>query len=125
MADGFRVGIHDGSGEFRLKLEGRLGAEESREVEWCWRTGASTIGARRFVVDVSRALLVDSAAADLLRRMRESGAEFVETPVREPFRPGRLVGLLGRLFARAGRPARPAEAVSGESEQREETLADY
>jgi len=50
--DEFRVTIHDGSGEFRLQLQGNLGPAESREVESCWRTAASTIGGRRFIVDL-------------------------------------------------------------------------
>ena len=52
MQDEFRIGIHDTSNEFRLKLEGCLGAAESPEVESCWQTAASTIGGRHFTVDV-------------------------------------------------------------------------
>ena len=77
MRDEFRVGIHDTSNEFRLKLEGCLGAAESREVESCWQTAASTIGGRHFTVDVSQVKSLDSTAAELLSRLRKSGAEFV------------------------------------------------
>jgi len=73
--DDFRVTIHDGSSEFRLQLQGNLGSAESREVESCWRTAASTIGGRRFTVDLSLVRSLDTPAAELLSRMRDSGAE--------------------------------------------------
>jgi hypothetical protein len=69
-----RVGIHDNAGEFRLKVEGPLGASESRELQACWKTAESTIGSRRFVVDLTKAASVDGAARELLGRMRASGA---------------------------------------------------
>lgn len=80
IRDEFRVGIHDGSGEFRLQLEGHLGAAESREVESCWRTAADTIPGRRFTVDLSLVRSLDSTAEELLSRMRDSGAEFQGAP---------------------------------------------
>jgi len=73
--DEFRVTIHDGSGEFRLQLQGNLGPAESREVESCWRTAASTIGGRRFIVDLSLVQSLHTPAAELLSRIRDSGAE--------------------------------------------------
>lgn len=89
MPDDFRVGIHDASNEFRLQLEGRFGAVESREVESCWRTAASTIGGRRFIIDVSRVGSLDSTAAKLLSRMRDSGAQFQGDDSRFPQAIGR------------------------------------
>ena len=77
----FRVGIHDLSSEFRLQVEGSLGATESREVESCWRTAASTIGGRRFTVDLSMVRSIDPPAAELLSRMRDSGAELQWGPL--------------------------------------------
>ena len=73
--DEFRVTIHDGSSEFRLQLQGKLGSAESREVESCWRTAASTIGGRRFIVDLSLVRSLDTPATELLWRMRDSAAE--------------------------------------------------
>jgi alkylation response protein AidB-like acyl-CoA dehydrogenase len=75
IPDEFRVAIHDTSNEFRLQLEGPFGALEAREAESCWRTAASTIDGRRFIVDVSRVGSLDAAAEELLSRMRESGAQ--------------------------------------------------
>jgi len=80
IRDEFRVGIYDGSGEFRLQLEGHLGAAESREVESCWRTAADTIAGRRFTVDLSLVRSLDSTVEELLSRMRDSGAEFQGGP---------------------------------------------
>ena len=65
----------DGSSEFRLQLQRNLGSAESRELESCWRTAASTIGGRRFTVDFSLVRSLDTPAAELLSRMRDSGAE--------------------------------------------------
>lgn len=90
MPDKFRVGIHDTSSEFRLKLEGRFGAADSREVESCWRTAASTINGRRFTVDVSRVKSLDSTATELLSQMRNSGAELVCESSGHPLVPGGL-----------------------------------
>lgn len=104
VRDEFRVAIHDGSDEFRLQLQGHLGPAESREVESCWRTAASTIGGRRFTVDLSLVRSLDTTAAELLSRMRDSGAELqggsqrlqhgVETgPADRPEKPATLLPL--------------------------------
>ena len=73
----FRASIHDSARTFRLKLEGRLGAAEASEAEWCWATTASTIGDRSFVVDLSGASSPDRVGRDLLVRMYENGAAFI------------------------------------------------
>lgn len=75
--ESFRVGIHDSAGSFRLKLEGRLAAAEAREVESCWITARSTIGDKRFLVDLSLTTAVDSAGRALLERLYENNAQFV------------------------------------------------
>lgn len=77
IRDDFRVVIHDGSGEFRLQLQGHLGSAESREIESCWRTAASTIAGRRFTVDLSSVRSLDTTAAELLSQMQGCGAELV------------------------------------------------
>lgn len=75
--DTFRVTIHDGATEFRLQVEGPLGAAEAGEVEACWKTAQSTIAGRAFVVDLSAAALPDGGAVALLMRLQASGAKVV------------------------------------------------
>ncbi len=75
-SESFRVSIHDSASVFRLKLEGRFTAAETREVELCWITARSTIRNKTFVVDLSGATWVDPAARDLLVRLRDCGAQF-------------------------------------------------
>ena len=75
--ESFRVGIHDGASAFRLKLEGRLAAAGAREVESCWMTARSTIGDKRFIVDLSLTTAVDPSGRELLERLYENNAEFV------------------------------------------------
>ncbi len=72
-AKSFRVTIHDSAREFRLAMEGDLGAPQAREVESVWTTAASTIPGRAFVIDLAGITSVDPLAAPLLARMRERG----------------------------------------------------
>lgn len=90
IPDEFRVGINDTSNEFRLKLEGCVGSAESREVESCWRTAASTIGGRHFTVDVSQVKSLDATAVELLSRMRDSGAKLLFGASGHPSAPGEI-----------------------------------
>lgn len=76
--DGLRVTIHDSAQAFRLQLEGDLAGESTREAELCWRTAASTIAGRAFVVDLSDIRSVDAGGRELLARMRSAGAELVQ-----------------------------------------------
>ncbi len=71
-----KITIHDSPSEFRLQLEGRLSGEWVAEVERCWRTGASTIGGRRFVVDLIGVEFADGPGQELLGAMRENRAQF-------------------------------------------------
>jgi hypothetical protein len=73
----FRVTIHDRAAEFRLAIEGGFTAAGAGEVEQCWRTAASIMDGRAFVVDLSGVASADAAATELLARMHESGARFV------------------------------------------------
>ncbi len=112
IPDESRVAIHDTSSEFRLQLEGPFGATEAREAESCWRTAASTIDGRRFIVDVSRIGSLDPAAEELLFRMRESGAQFRKVPSGADLPtlsqlPALLACLLLRLEAWARHDPRP------------------
>ncbi len=72
-AKSFRVTIHDGAREFRLAVEGDLGAAQAREVESVWSTAASTIPGRAFVIDLAGVTTVDPLVTRLLARMREGG----------------------------------------------------
>ncbi len=100
----FRIGIHDSAAAFRLKLEGPLGAAGVPEVEACWRTAASTMAGREFIVDLSDAAPADTAGEELVARLRAGGARFLTAE--PPRRRDRLHGLrnfpalLACLFAR-------------------------
>ncbi len=69
--------LHDDPSAFRLELAGGLSAANSAELERCWRTGSSTLGAREFVVDLRAVTSVDEAGHRLLRRWSQQGAHFV------------------------------------------------
>ena len=69
--------LHDDPSTFRLELAGALLAGTAAEVERVWRTGASTLGARAFVVDVDSLTSVDEAGRRLLGRWHQLGASFV------------------------------------------------
>lgn len=69
--------LHDDPSTFRLELAGALLAGNSAEVERVWRTGASTLGTRAFVVDVDSLTSVDEAGRRLLGRWRQLGATFI------------------------------------------------
>jgi hypothetical protein len=95
----FRVFIHDGAAEFRLSVKGNFTAGDVREVEQRWRTAASIIGDRAFVVDLCGVTSWDSAVGDLLERMQKSGARLLPAtapglsqpppaPAAEPIRAG-------------------------------------
>lgn len=73
--------LHDGPSAFRIELEGALAASNTAELERCWRTASSTLGARAFVVALGSLASVDDAGRRLLVRWREAGALFVaESP---------------------------------------------
>ena len=99
----FRVTIHDSGSEFCLAIQGSFTAGDANEVEQCWRTAASIIGVRAFVVDLSGVGSWDAAVADLVARMHESGARFIAGGLEtaravaaiagcEPIQPGALAG---------------------------------
>ncbi|MDE3167503.1 MAG: hypothetical protein KGN36_17005 [Acidobacteriota bacterium] len=71
---GFRVDIHDGAGEFRLRMQGPLAGEAVQEAEACWQTAASTILERRFIVDLRDVGAIDAGGHRLLERMSRAGA---------------------------------------------------
>ncbi len=73
----FSVTIHDSASEFRLAIRGGFTAADANQVEQCWRTAASTIGGKAFVVDLIGVALLDTVVTDLLARMHENGARFI------------------------------------------------
>jgi anti-anti-sigma regulatory factor len=72
-----RITIHDGPGELRLNLEGRLAGPWVRELEQCWRTALSAVRDRPVAVDLTEVDFVDCAGEQLLARMHERGAKLI------------------------------------------------
>jgi anti-anti-sigma regulatory factor len=68
-----KITLHDSSGEFRLKLEGRLSGPWVGELEQCWKTAASTTTGRRTVVDLGEVDFVDPQGQVLLADMYAVG----------------------------------------------------
>jgi hypothetical protein len=122
--------MHDGSAEFRFQLSRDLSGDAVRDVEQAWRTASSTIGDRRFVVDVTNLTGIDDEGRELIQKWHRIGAllvansceatarmhELVDCPVtlqragRKPSRGHlflvgpRWFGALRVLFAPAKRP---------------------
>ncbi len=69
--------LHDDPATFRLELVGALAANNTAELERCWRTGSSTLGTRNFVVDLEALTSVDDAGRRLLVRWQQLGARFL------------------------------------------------
>ena len=69
--------LHDEPSAFRIQLSGTLAASNAAELERCWKTGASTLGTRSFVVELGSLKSVDDAGRRLLVRWRQLGARFV------------------------------------------------
>src|SRR5258708_11569101 len=69
--------MHDSSAEFRFQLSGDLSGDGVRDVEQAWRTASSTIGQRRFVVDVTNLTGIDDEGRELIEKWRRTGALLV------------------------------------------------
>src|SRR5258708_5979315 len=69
--------IHDSSTEFRFQLSGDLSGDGVREVEQAWRTAFSTIGERRFVVDITNLSGMDESGRALIEKWHHRGALLV------------------------------------------------
>jgi hypothetical protein len=69
--------IHDGASQFRFELEGVLASGDVHELDQCWRTAASTIAGKAFIVDLTALTAIDESGRELLNRWRQAGAEFV------------------------------------------------
>jgi hypothetical protein len=69
--------LHDEPSAFRIELAGALSERNVAELERCWRTGSSALGARDFVVDLDCLVSIDDPGRRLLQRWRQLGARFV------------------------------------------------
>lgn len=74
-----RVTIHDGPGELRLQLEGRLAGPWVCEVERCWQKAQSLTCNRTVTIDLREVDFVDPAGEQVLADMHEHGATFLAT----------------------------------------------
>jgi anti-anti-sigma regulatory factor len=62
---------------FRFVVAGELNGSAAKELEQAWKTAASILNGKELVVDISGVTSADSSGADLLSRMRESGARLI------------------------------------------------
>jgi hypothetical protein len=72
-----RYYLHDGPSAMRFKLAGRLAGSEVAELEQCWRTALSSLGSRRFLIDVSEVTDIDAAGRELMELWERTGGLFV------------------------------------------------
>jgi len=72
--------LHDTPTTFRLELAGEIAGTSAAELERVWRTGASTLETRAFVVDLNGVTSADDSGRRLLARWRQTGATFVAEP---------------------------------------------
>src|ERR1039457_3581978 len=79
-ADSWGYKIHDGAAQFRFELEGALAVGDVAELDQCWRTAASSIAGKTWVVDLTSLTAIDESGRQLLNRWRQAGAEFVAGP---------------------------------------------
>jgi len=70
---------HDSARMFRFVLRGKLIGDGVQELEEAWKTAKSILAGKELVVDISGIADADPAGADLLSRMRESGARLTAT----------------------------------------------
>lgn len=70
----FRYYIHDGVAACRLQLIGELTETEVAELNGCWRTAKTTLGARRLLLDLHALHSVDEAGKRWLAGMAQEGA---------------------------------------------------
>ena len=71
-----KITVHESPSELRLQLEGSMSGPWVPEVEHCWLAQRSTIGRRRFVVDLTGVEFVDDAGQRLLTAMHDARAHF-------------------------------------------------
>ena len=65
---------HDSATMFQFVLRGEVIGDRVQELEHAWNTAKSILAGKELVVDISGITNADPQGADLLSRMRESGA---------------------------------------------------
>ena len=70
---------HDSARMFQFVLRGKLIGDRVRDLEEAWNTAKSILAGKELVVDISGIADADPAGADLLSRMRNSGARLTAT----------------------------------------------
>ncbi len=113
----FKYYIHDGIAACRLQLLGQLTEADIRELNGCWRTAKTTLGARPLVLDLHALKSVDEAGKQWLAGMAQEGAVCMpesylrdlvagkhtgEVEVTVPRAKGGLLGRLAGLFRGVG-----------------------
>src|SRR6185312_2784452 len=73
----FKYYIHDGADACRLELIGEFTEAELTELNGCWRTARTILGARKLVLDLRGLKYVDDAAKQWLASMGQEGAIYV------------------------------------------------
>lgn len=73
-----KLTIHDNVEMLRFQLEGDLTGPWVQELEQCWRTASSTLGARMVQVDLRKVTNMDDAGRNLLLQLGASGAHLVK-----------------------------------------------
>ena len=109
-ADSWGYKIHDGAAQFRFELEGALAVGDVAELDQCWRTAASSIAGKTWVVDLTSLTAIDESGRQLLNRWRQAGAEFVAGPEFVAANGGSILGdcALRSTDVRATRLLRPS-----------------
>lgn len=81
-----KLTIHDNMEMLRFQLEGELAGSSVRELEQCWRTASSTLGARALQVDLRHVTDMDESGRALLLQLGASGANLVKPEDKQPKR---------------------------------------
>lgn len=72
----FKYYIHDAGDAFRLQLFGEMTETDVRELDGCWRTARTSIGNRKFILDLEGLKSVDDAGKRWLMSMASEGASY-------------------------------------------------
>jgi len=73
----FKYYIHDSVSTLRFQLIGDLRAANVFELNGSWETARTTLGGRRFLLDVSQLYGTDAEGRAWLIKMQQSGANFL------------------------------------------------
>jgi len=73
----FKYYIHDSVSTLRFQLIGDLRTANVFELNGSWETARTTLGSRRFLLDVSQLYGTDEEGRAWLLKMRQAGAKFL------------------------------------------------